>query len=114
MSPRAWSRASPGACAVLLGRMVNLGRTSAAPDFGAHKLQGPECPPLWPFPFLPYFLSRWPGAACKALLSGIVPSVMCGVGLASDVSRALWVTLLSEGVACDVLVLRDLGAGGWN
>ena len=110
MSPRAWPRAFPGTCAVLLGRMVNLGGTSGAPDLGAQKLQGPECPPLWPRPFLPYFLSRWPGAA----RSGFVPSVTCAIGLASDVSRALWVTLLSGGVACDVLVPRHLGAGGWD
>ena len=65
-----------------------------------------------PFPSL--FSEQVARSHRQALLSGFVPSVMCAMGLASDVSRALWVTLLSGGVTCDVLVPRDLGAGGWD
>ena len=70
----------------------------------------PSLPP--PFPSL--FSEQVARSRRQALLSGFVPSVMCTMGLASDVLRALWVTLLSGGVACDVLVPRDLGAGGWD
>lgn len=86
---------------------------------------GPQEPPIWgclsckvlsvPLPapsFPPLFSEQVARSRPQGPLRGFVPSVMCGVGLASDVSRALWVTLLSGGVACDVLVPRDLGPGG--
>lgn len=57
MSPRARPRAFAGACAVLLGRVVNQGGTSGAPDLGVPELQGPECPPPGPFLSSPIFFS---------------------------------------------------------
>ena len=71
---------------------------------------GPQEPPIWrclsckvlsvPLrrpPFPPLFSEQVAGNRPQGPLRGFAPSVVSGVGLASDVSRALWVTLLRWG-----------------